>query len=112
MKLTFAFPLLFFVVDTADNLRGSRRMEGEPFSNFCWKDSSGRGGGEIPSVCDSDKELLTPGLCYDNCPIGMKRVGTGCHSICPEGYEDQGLFCRKPEYVRDVGTIPATCPAG
>lgn len=82
------------------------------FSNFCWKDSFGRGVGEIPNVCDADKELLTLGLCYDKCPIGMKRDGLGCHSVCPTGYEDQGLFCRKSEYTRDVGTIPDICPSG
>jgi hypothetical protein len=33
----------------------------------------------------------------------MKRFGFDCHSICPAGMADQGLFCRSLEYGRGAG---------
>eukprot|EP00937_MAST-01D_sp_MAST-1D-sp2_P007684 g7684.t1 len=42
-------------------------------------------------------------LCYDKCPAGTKRFGYDCHSVCPGGWDDQGLFCRKSEYGRTAG---------
>lgn len=74
-------------------------------AEFCWKDADGRGVGTVPRSCGPGKELV--GLfCYDECPksgSGMKRAGIDCHSICPDGMTDQGLFCRAPEYGRGSG---------
>lgn len=33
----------------------------------------------------------------------MKRFGFDFHSICPPGFKNQGLFCRKAEYGRGAG---------
>jgi hypothetical protein len=33
----------------------------------------------------------------------MKRVGFDCHSVCPAGMRDDGLFCRAAEYGRGAG---------
>lgn len=78
-------------------------------TEFCWKDSYGRGAGAVPRTCASGKEMV--GLfCYDTCPKsdfyggpGMKRAGLDCHSICPSGMDDQGLFCRASETGRGSG---------
>ncbi len=73
---------------------------------YCWKDTIPRGVGTVPGKCPEGKEMV--GLfCYDKCPTtdfyggpGMKRVGIDCHSICPAGMADQGLFCRASEVSR------------
>jgi hypothetical protein len=69
--------------------------------DFCWKDSYGRGVGTIPSQC-SDKEQIGS-LCYTACPSGMYRWGFDCHAYCPEGFRDEGLFCRIDAYGRGAG---------
>jgi len=33
----------------------------------------------------------------------MKRFGFDCHSVCPKGFRNDGLFCRKAEYGRGAG---------
>jgi hypothetical protein len=33
----------------------------------------------------------------------MARFGFDCHSVCPSGWSDQGLFCRLAEYGRGAG---------
>ena len=33
----------------------------------------------------------------------MARFGFDCHSVCPDGMDDQGLFCRRTEYGRGAG---------
>jgi len=63
-------------------------------SDFCWKDTYGRGVGTIPGTCDSDEDKIGL-LCYEKCPSGMRRSGFDCHSVCPSGFRDDGLFCRK-----------------
>ena len=70
--------------------------------DFCWRDSFGRGVGEIPGNCPAGKQKVGA-LCYDQCPAGMKRAGVDCHSVCPDGMRDDGLFCRKAEYGRGAG---------
>jgi hypothetical protein len=71
---------------------------------FCWKDSYGRGVGTVPTSCASGQDMRGL-LCYDNCPAGM-QVAPGtvdCHSVCPAGMRDDGLFCRRAEYGRGAG---------
>ena len=78
-------------------------------ASFCWSDSYGRGVGTVPRSCPQSQEMV--GLfCYDACPKsdfyggpGMKRAGIDCHSICPTGMDDQGLFCRASETGRGSG---------
>jgi hypothetical protein len=78
-------------------------------ASFCWSDSYGRGVGTVPRSCPQGQEMV--GLfCYDACPKsdfyggpGMKRAGIDCHSICPTGMDDQGLFCRASETGRGSG---------
>lgn len=73
-------------------------------AEFCWKDSYGRGVGTVPTSCAPGQEMRGL-LCYDNCPAGMQRAAAtiDCHSVCPPGYRDDGLFCRRAEYGRGAG---------
>ena len=74
-------------------------------TDFCWRDSYGRGVGKIPKGgcgCGPGQDHIGA-LCYDKCLKGMKRYGFDCHSVCPPGFKNQGLFCRKAEYGRGVG---------
>ena len=71
-------------------------------SDFCWKDSYGRGVGTVPQACPAGQERIGL-LCYARCAAGMTRVGTDCHSVCPAGLRDDGLFCRAAEYGRGSG---------
>lgn len=73
----------------------------DPFSDFCWKDSYGRGVGKIPTECPGRDKLGL--LCYSKCPKGYKRFGLDCHQECTEGFRDDGLFCRRAEYGRGAG---------
>ena len=59
---------------------------------FCWKDSTPRGAGTIPTGCDAGKQNQN-GLCYAACPAGMTGVGPVCWSGCPAGYTDMGATC-------------------
>jgi hypothetical protein len=76
----------------------------QSFSDFCWKNSYGRGVGTIPSTCPSDRDQRGL-LCYSKCPEGFANPpGTvDCHQVCPEGFRDDGLFCRRSEYGRGAG---------
>ena len=69
---------------------------------FCWRDSSTRGVGQVPVACAPGQERIGL-LCYDQCGPGMQRFGFDCHSVCPAGMADQGLFCRRAEYGRGAG---------
>lgn len=71
-------------------------------SDFCWKDSYGRGVGTVPQSCEPGRDRIGL-LCYSKCAPGQKRVGFDCHSTCPEGLRDDGLFCRAAEYGRGGG---------
>jgi hypothetical protein len=71
-------------------------------SEFCWKDSYGRGVGSIPSECPSHKVKIGL-LCYDPCPHGYSRFVLDCHQNCLDGWRDDGLFCRLAEYGRGSG---------
>jgi hypothetical protein len=90
----------------------------ESFSDFCWKNSYGRGVGTIPNTCPSDRDQRGL-LCYSKCPDGFQNPpGTvDCHQVCPEGFRDDGLFCRLSEYGRGAGYVwqfgdPAFSAAG
>jgi hypothetical protein len=72
------------------------------FSEFCWKESYGRGVGTVPSECDQGRERIGL-LCYSRCPSNMKMFGFDWYSVCPIGWQDQGLFCRNAEYGRGAG---------
>lgn len=98
IKLTVFFTLLACVVWGISGIETTLAQEGE----FCWKDSYGRGVGEVPGQCAPGQDRIGL-LCYDKCPAGMARFGFDCHSVCPAGMEDQGLFCRRNEYGRGAG---------
>ena len=71
---------------------------------FCWKDTTTRGVGTIPTACPSGTEKVGE-ICYENCPKGKKRSGVDCHTVCPSGMRSDGLHCRKEKasYGRGVG---------
>ena len=54
-------------------------------TDFCWRDSFGRGVGKIPKGGCGPGQDHIGALCYDKCPKGMKRFGFDCHSVCPPG---------------------------
>lgn len=70
-------------------------------TDFCWKDSYGRGVGLIPQECPGRDRIGA--LCYSKCPAGYTRFGVDCHQTCPSRFRDDGLFCRKAEYGRGAG---------
>jgi hypothetical protein len=75
----------------------------QPKPEFCWKDSYGRGVGTVPTSCAPGQEMRGL-LCYKTCPQNMQWSGVGdCSSICPAGFRDDGLFCRRAEYGRGAG---------
>jgi hypothetical protein len=93
---SFAFLILAFAVQNAS----AQQPE------FCWKDTTTRGAGTVPSACPSGAEKVN-GICYDKCPSGFKRAsgGLNCLSVCPSGMRNDGLYCRikKESYGRGVG---------
>ncbi len=70
-------------------------------AEVCWKDSYGRGVGQIPD-CGPNQERSGL-LCYPKCRDGFKNLLGVCWQTCPNGYRDDVGFCRKPEYGRGVG---------
>ena len=90
---TFYFVLLFIIL--------TWNIQASP-SEFCWRDSYGRGVGTIPADCPQGREKIGL-LCYPICPSGMSRFGFDCHSNCPQDFRNDGLFCRKAEYGRGGG---------
>ena len=77
-------------------------VSGGSVSEFCWKESYGRGVGTVPTRCDQGRDRIGL-LCYSSCPPNMARFGFDCHSVCPPGWANQGLFCRLSEYGRGAG---------
>jgi hypothetical protein len=70
---------------------------------FCYKQSYGRGVGQVLSTCPDSKEKIG-GFCYSPCRSGYSRQGTfDCQQECKPGWRDDGLFCRKAEYGRGAG---------
>ena len=70
---------------------------------YCYKQSYGRGAGDVLSTCPSNKERIGA-LCYSRCPSGYSRQGTfDCQQDCKQDWRDDGLLCRKTEYGRGAG---------
>jgi hypothetical protein len=70
---------------------------------FCWRQSYGRGAGEVLSACrnGTEKDGL---LCYTKCPDGYGAAGPVCWARCPAGFTEIGAFCQKPApYGRGAG---------
>ncbi|MEM7137733.1 MAG: hypothetical protein AAF500_14210 [Myxococcota bacterium] len=102
-------------------------------ASYCWKDcqsgyvddgvtcrrplvvvsqtSYGRGMGTIANTCPTGR-YLEDGLCYTRCAAGYTGFADRCYADCPDGYFDDGLYCRMDEqwYMKDVyqreGTLP------
>eukprot|EP00957_Ditylum_brightwellii_P073213 5565894-Ditylum_brightwellii.AAC.1 len=59
---------------------------------FCWRDSYGRGWGEVLTHCPSHKEKIGA-LCYTPCRSGYSRQGTlDCQQECKAGWRNDGLL--------------------
>lgn len=73
--------------------------------DICWKDSYGRGVGEVPNSCrDGFERTGADLLCYEKCNSGFYGVGPVCWQDCPAGYRNDGGHCAKPEaYGRGAG---------
>jgi hypothetical protein len=51
-------------------------------------------------------------IIYPKCKAGFHAVGSNiCSPDCPQGWEDIGVSCKKPNYAREVKPLQ-TCPAG
>ncbi len=76
----------------------------------CQKESYNRGAGTAPTSCPNDREK-EGGLCYRKCREGYAGKITECYGICPAGFPDDGLDCRKPKpYGRGAGhTSKSAC---
>ncbi len=61
-------------------------------TQYCYKQSYGRGVGTIPTTCDGGKEY-DAGLCYTRCNSGYGAAGPVCWQYCPSGYTDTGALC-------------------
>lgn len=62
-------------------------------TEFYWKDSYGRGVGNVADVCPAGKNQRGA-LCYDSCRSGYSDKGTlTCSTNCPPGYSDRGAIC-------------------
>jgi hypothetical protein len=70
----------------------------EKAGDFCWKDTEGRGIGKVPKDCPSGTEK---GQFATWLPICYKKGNA--MSPCKEGWRNDGLYCRLPEYGRGVG---------
>lgn len=76
-----------------------------PEPDICWKDSYGRGVGQVPSACPSGWERTGADLlCYPKCKAGFKGVGPVCWQDCPANFRNDGAMCAKPAaYGRGAG---------
>jgi hypothetical protein len=71
---------------------------------YCYRQSYGRGVGTVPTEAGTNRVKIGA-LSYSQCPANTKRVGVDCHSVCPDGMRDDGLFCRTSEYGRGAGYV-------
>ena len=72
-------------------------------SNFCWKNSYGRGAGKPLTQCSGNLQK-SGALCYPKCKSGYTGVGPVCWQKCPSGFRNDGAFCAKPKsYGRGAG---------
>ncbi|HEY0706051.1 MAG TPA: hypothetical protein VGG33_04605, partial [Polyangia bacterium] len=78
----------------------------EPVGPVCWKNTSGRGAGRVPSNCGSKEN--DAGLCYPQCREGFNGVGPVCWQRCPDGYKDDGALCRRDAVI--IASDNGSCP--
>jgi hypothetical protein len=90
---------------TADPNTGEA-TEAASTADVCWKRTTVRGLGAIPSECpNADK---SGALCYPRCPAGYAGVGPVCWQSCPDGYHDDGALCRRDAQLQSADT--SGCP--
>jgi len=70
----------------------------EKVGDFCWKDTEGRGVGKVPKDCPTGTEK---GQFASWLPICYKKGNA--MQPCIDGWRNDGLYCRMPEYGRGVG---------
>ena len=73
-------------------------------SEFCWKESYGRGVGKIPSECPGQRSYGA--FCYDHCSKFGSEFYTfeaDCHQRCHSGHNDHGLLCHSGNWGRGWG---------
>lgn len=73
--------------------------------DICWKDSYGRGVGQLPTTCPNGWERTGADLlCYPKCKAGFTGVGPVCWQDCPSNFRNDGATCAKPAaYGRGAG---------
>lgn len=63
--------------------------------------------------CPAGYAPSSPGFCTENEPSGYECVGIGCRKLCPSGWTNDGLTCRKatgctnPNYPDHEGIVGA-----
>ena len=80
----------------------------------CWKNTTTRGAGVIPTTCASGYEDQM-GLCYPLCQAGYTGVLGVCWEVCGSGYTDTGLFCEltgAPVVSKNDILCTGGCPTG
>lgn len=78
-------------------------------ADFCWKDSTPRGAGTIPTGCPAGRTNYA-GLCYTNCKAGYVLGDFGvCSQKCPVGYVSSGIAtCHYDKKLTRDGTWQCT----
>jgi hypothetical protein len=74
--------------------------------DVCWRRTTTRGVGTVPSVCDGEK---SGALCYPACAPGYVGVGPVCWHSCPAGYADDGATCRRDADI--INADNSRCPS-
>jgi hypothetical protein len=74
-------------------------LSAERGAEYCWKRTEGRGVGTFPKACPSGTEK---GQFASWLPVCYKKNGQTLKD-CPEGWRNDGLYCRLPEYGRGFG---------
>jgi hypothetical protein len=86
-------------------------------SPLCYLHIYSRGRGSTPTKCRESEQMLYKGqqnflnldhvyMCFPKCRPGFSDFIDYCYQICPEGFETEGSFCRKPaSYGRGGGYI-------
>lgn len=86
--------------------RGTEEAAPAVTADTCWKHTTVRGAGTIPTECPgADK---SGALCYPYCPAGYTGVGPVCWESCPAGYKDDGAFCRRDAHITSADN--SGCP--
>ena len=77
--------------------------------DFCWRDTTTRGAGTIPTICPAGTVQDPSGLlCYPACKAGYKMVGPVCWQVCPSGYVDTGALCHIDKPLTKSGSWECT----